>query len=271
MSKRLSPGTNQSKKKQKKEQSSVLSFFGSSSEPIDLTEDKNGNENDANEAKNKFSIYCDLDGVLADFNAGVKKINRGRGPDDLNSKQLWGSISNANGFFQNLPWMEDGKRLWSAIVSDGHTPDILTGVPFVKGCREQKFAWCKKGLKDAFGQEQKVFNHVDYAAPKKKHERVKGSMRTGDNVVNVITCWSKSKYCESKKGRVLIDDRAELGVKWIEAGGIFVHHTDTESTLVKMVELEILSANVLTSTDDRTNGKSSQPSSPLSNEVVCLD
>ena len=270
MSKRSS-GTNHSNKRQKKEQGSLLNFFGSSSEPIDLTEDNKGNGANPTIAKNKFSIYCDLDGVLADFDAGVKKINRGRGADDLSMGQLWGSISNANRFFQNLPWMQDGKQLWSAIVSDGYTPDILTGVPFVTGCREQKYAWCKRELKYAFGQDQKVFNHVDYAASKKKHERVKGSKRTGDNVVNVITCWSKKKYCESREGRVLIDDRAELGIEWVKAGGIFVHHTDTESTLRKMVELEILSANVLTLTDDSAKKSTSLKPSPPGNEVVCID
>lgn len=40
--------------------------------------------------------------------------------------------------------------------------------------------------------------------------------------------------------RVLIDDRAELGIKWKEMGGIFIHHTDTESTLTKLRDASII-------------------------------
>jgi hypothetical protein len=40
--------------------------------------------------------------------------------------------------------------------------------------------------------------------------------------------------------RVLIDDRIELSVKWTEKGGIFIHHTDTKSTLQKLVDRGIL-------------------------------
>lgn len=309
MSKRSSPGNDKSNKKQKKEQGSLFNFFGSLSEPIDLTEDNsndskpassssskqesiaNGNAN-ATIPKKKFAIFCDLDGVLVDFNAGVKKINRGIGADDMQSKQLWGSISRAYRFFQGLPWMEDGKKLWSTIVNDGYTPDILTGVPFVNGCREQKFIWCKRELGYAFSNRKGsiVFNHVDYASPKSKHERLLGSKRTGDNICNIITCWSKNKHCESREGRVLIDDRADLGVKWTAKGGIFIHHTDTVSTLRKMVEKGILSANVLTefgdtgpdykvndvekseATNINTNDKTKkQKPSSSSDEVISLD
>ena len=40
--------------------------------------------------------------------------------------------------------------------------------------------------------------------------------------------------------RVLIDDRADLGIKWEEKGGIFIHHTDTESTLKKLRDANII-------------------------------
>lgn len=192
--------------------------------------------------------------------------------------------------------MEDGKKLWSAIVNDGYTPDILTGVPFVNGCREQKSTWCKRELGYAFsnsnsnpnGNRSIVFNHVDYASPKSKHERLKGSKRTGDNVCNIITCWSKNKHCESREGRVLIDDRADLGVRWTAGGGIFIHHTDTVSTLRKMVEKGILSANTeigdtgpdykvndgekSEATNINTNDKTKkQKPSSSSDEVISLD
>jgi hypothetical protein len=39
---------------------------------------------------------------------------------------------------------------------------------------------------------------------------------------------------------VLIDDRIDLKDNWEKAGGIFIHHVDTESTLQKLREIGIL-------------------------------
>ena len=90
-------------------------------------------------------------------------------------------------------------------------------------------------------------NHLDYACPKRgrKHNLIAGSKRSGNNVVNVITCWSANKHCESRPGRVLIDDRAKLGKEWTAKGGIFIHHTDTESSIQKMIEKGILPEDIL--------------------------
>jgi len=60
------------------------------------------------------------------------------------------------------------------------------------------------------------------------------------NVVNLITCWSKNKHEESARGKILIDDRADLGIRWVEKGGIFIHHTSTVTTLVRLRELGLI-------------------------------
>jgi hypothetical protein len=190
----------------------------------------------------KFSIYCDLDGVLVDFNEGVKRLNRGKGADELPRQQLWGSIARADHFFLTLPWTKDGKDLWSAIIQNGYYPSILTGIPFVKGSREEKFLWCERELKYAFddsGQEV-IFNHVDYASPRNSHQRKSGSMKKGNHIVNVITCWSSNKHFESGTQRVLIDDREDIGLKWSAKGGIFIHHVTAAATIAAMVQRGIL-------------------------------
>ena len=81
-------------------------------------------------------------------------------------------------------------------------------------------------------------NHVDMAGKKSTHETVSGRKRKG--VVNVITCWSRNKHCESKKNHVLIDDRVSLREAWEDNGGIFVHHTSAERTLEVLRERGIL-------------------------------
>ena len=85
------------------------------------------------------------------------------------------------------------------------------------------------------GQERKQNAHI---------EVVGTSTHTPSNnnraKVNVISCWSKFKYKECKNpGDILIDDRQKFQHDWEQAGGIFVHHVQTETTLIKLRELGI--------------------------------
>lgn len=135
----------------------------------------------------KSIIFCDLDGVLADFQQGViNKFNKY--PDQISSSIMWGAINKSKIFFETLPWMPKGHQLWSRIKQ--YNPIILTGIP--KGSRtaiEQKINWCKREL--------------------------------GEDI-QVITCSTKekSKYC--LPGSILIDDRTDNLDKWHEKGGKFI-------------------------------------------------
>uniref|UniRef100_A0A7S2EM95 Uncharacterized protein n=1 Tax=Trieres chinensis TaxID=1514140 RepID=A0A7S2EM95_TRICV len=177
-----------------------------------------------------FEVFCDLDGVLVDFDSGVRKIFNGRGPDDISSQgQMWAAISRQPSFYADLPWTKDGRDLWNAIKH--LRPNILTGVPRTKKSRQEKVAWCTREL----GVQT---NHVDMAGKKSSHERVEG--RIVEGVVNVITCWSKNKHHESRDGAVLIDDRESLGGEWRKKGGIFIHHTSSTTTIEKLIQLGII-------------------------------
>lgn len=132
-------------------------------------------------------IFCDLDGVLANFEEGVKK-KFNKNVDEINSGLLWGVINKSNTFFETLPWMPKGKELWDSIKQ--YHPIILTGVP---GGREnlsqQKFSWCQREL--------------------------------GPDVP-VIACLTKDKpkYCLSDS--ILIDDRTDNLNAWNDKGGKFI-------------------------------------------------
>jgi len=176
-------------------------------------------------SSSEYRIFCDLDGVLVDFDAGVRNISGGRSPDDFpNSSMMWSAISRADRFYANLPWTTDGKALWDVLVTHSPTPYILTGVPRSNKSREEKFAWCKREL----ACDGLVINHVDLAGKKSTHVLVTG--RRKDNkpgVVNVITCWSKNKHYESKRNHVLIDDR--LALKDEKRGDcLFIIHPQNE-------------------------------------------
>jgi len=181
-----------------------------------------------------YTIFCDLDGVLVDFNAGVTRL-LGKPSDQIPGRVLWPAIHRQSDFYQNLPWTSDGEALWEAlrssiisIVDENTTAEepttttttphnigavhILTGVSHGPGVSQQKYLWC---LRELCVEVQ----HVNMAAPKRKHERVgaphlrnNGMMaQAGDattlqkrkivGVTKVITCWSKNKHCESGPGQ----------------------------------------------------------------------
>lgn len=131
-------------------------------------------------------IYCDLDGVLVDFERGVMSLLQ-TPSSCLIKGTMWKHIARADAFYENLDWMEDGKRLWQEIRH--LKPDILTGVPYPKASRIEKFNWCKRelGLSDA--------QHVDMAAGCRDHESVNGNFPSED-ATNVITCWSNNKHLQ---------------------------------------------------------------------------
>jgi hypothetical protein len=179
-----------------------------------------------------FKVYCDLDGVLADFEKGVIDI-LGRSPSKIVKGTMWKTIARTNAFYENLDWTRDGQKLWNHIKH--LNPDILTGVPYPKQHRIEKVNWCKKmlGIKQV--------HHVDMASGCRDHETVNGNEPVNqEGVTNVITCWSNNKARQCKYGSVLIDDREDFRASWEAEGGIFIHHTDTESTIVQLKERGIL-------------------------------
>lgn len=151
----------------------------------------------------KIKIFCDLDGVLADFQKGVKKIT-GFEPNDQKISKMWNKILSHPGFFKNLDWTEDGEKLWDYIQP--FEPTILTGLPYSckKDVSKDKEAWCQNNL----GKE-----------------------------VNVICCMSKEKYRFATFESILIDDRLENGKAWQTSGGVFIHHSNTERTIYELKKL----------------------------------
>jgi len=178
-------------------------------------------------------IFCDMDGVLADFDGGIFKIT-GIRCEDLPMKRIWQAVSRKQDFFETLDWAPGGKLLWENIQH--FRPTLLTGVPNNKTAEVgiQKANWCRQ----KFGCE---IHHIDKAAHKpQRHETVNGQTFQ-EGVINVISCWTRFKHHEVlQPGSILIDDRLKTKTAWEEAGGIFVHHTDTQQTLKVLRELGIL-------------------------------
>lgn len=137
-----------------------------------------------------YKVYCDLDGVLVDFEKGVRQLLKAPS-SKLVKGTMWKHIARANAFYEHLDWTNDGKRLWDGIRH--LQPDILTGVPYPKSSRVEKVNWCKREL-----GLPKV-NHVDMAAGCRFHESVNGNFPKQD-ATNIITCWSNNKHMECGHG-----------------------------------------------------------------------
>lgn len=150
-----------------------------------------------------FHVYCDLDGVLADFERGVRDLT-GRATSNQPVTKMWQRILNRGGFFRNLPWLPYGEALWAEITSlSPETPTILTGLPFnaKKQVHREKQAWCKEQLG----------THVP-----------------------VICCNSRDKSDHAQAGSILIDDNIDRKKDWELYGGTFIHHVRPERTTYEL-------------------------------------
>jgi hypothetical protein len=149
-------------------------------------------------------LFCDLDGVLANFEKGVKD-RTGKFPNELNKQEMWRIIkSSSRPFFNDLEWMPEGHLLWEKIKK--YQPIILTGCPMPNGewAEEQKYQWCAREL--------------------------------GPDTL-VLTCATKDKpkYCLS--GSVLIDDMTIIRDEWIANGGKYITYCEGDlDTTLKLVD-----------------------------------
>jgi hypothetical protein len=150
-----------------------------------------------------MQLFLDLDGVLADFDRGVREIT-GRQPEELPLKTMWAALARAPRFFETLAFMEDAEALWR--FCEPHKPTILTGLPHGTWAPEQKTRWVARML--------------------------------GAHVP-IITCMSREKPRWSRPGHVLVDDRGSARQGWEAKGGIFVHHVSAERSIATLRALDL--------------------------------
>ena len=151
----------------------------------------------------EFKIYCDMDGVLVNFDKGYFELTGIDSTENLpNDHTFWDPINKAGyDFWFNLEWMPDGKRLWKYI--EKYNPKLLSAPSRQEDSRVAKLDWVYKELPGVDLILRSAKNKKEFAAPKS----------------------------------ILIDDRIANINDWREAGGIAIHHVNTKHTIDQLKSL----------------------------------
>ncbi len=142
--------------------------------------------------------YCDLDGVMADFEQGIVNLT-GKTVYELGRDPMWKALDDYleqdGQFFAELPLMPGAMDMWNTIIEMGYTPTVLTacGKYFPEKVKAQKFQWAKQHL--------------------------------GEQVQFIAADRSVTKKIYATPTSILIDDRPRSIDPWREAGGIGILHT----------------------------------------------
>ena len=159
------------------------------------------------EETQKYKIYCDMDGVLTDFDKQFEKLSDGVPPgqyEEKNGKDVfWNLISKAGvGFWVGMPWMPNGKQLWDYISK--YNPSILSAPSRENESRLGKRLWVRNNI-----------------SPKPK--------------VILATAQNKQNYADGNS--ILIDDRPSNIEQWKSKGGIGILFISTSQTIEDLKKL----------------------------------
>jgi len=154
----------------------------------------------------EFILYCDMDGVLSDFNKRFEEF--GKMPprayeEKYGIEQFWKLIDEEVGirFWVGMPWMPDGKELWNFLKP--FNPILLSAPSRNNESRLGKRLW--------------VRNHIP-----------------GTKLI-LASKFNKPQY--SQKNSILIDDMTSTIEKWDAEGGIGILHTSAVSTIEQLKQL----------------------------------
>ena len=153
----------------------------------------------------KYTLYCDMDGVLCDFEARFKDLT-GLSPNAFRDKngldEFW-KVIDKDGvrFWVGMDWMPDGKQLYDYIKPNLYS--LLSSPSYDNSSRLGKRLWVKKNTPGT----------------------------------KLILAAAKNKQDYSEENAILIDDRADTIKQWNAQGGIGILHTSTANTIQQLKKL----------------------------------
>ena len=149
-------------------------------------------------------LFLDLDGVLADFDAGARMV-LAMSPKAFEAKhgrrEFWRRLARAKDFYGTLPLMPDAMELFEAVRH--LDPTILTGLPLGNWAAPQKVKWAAEHFP----------------------------------ATRIITTMARDKYRHMTGMDVLVDDRDDHRHRWEDAGGTFIHHKNARDSLRQLAEI----------------------------------
>ncbi|MDB4300279.1 hypothetical protein N9923_00750 [bacterium] len=156
-----------------------------------------------NEKVMDYKIYCDMDGVLADFESGYEELTgidlRG---EFKKGDDFWDPIKVAGvGFWAGLKWMPGGQELWDYLKP--FNPQLLSAPSREQSSRIGKHVWVK--------------------------HKIPGT--------KLILRYASQKQELATPESILIDDRQINIDQWEAAGGIGILHTSTANTIQQLQKL----------------------------------
>lgn len=173
--------------------------------------------------KNKYHIFCDMDGVLTNFEKRFKDIKSNTenlSPNEYDSKHgkwsIWKLIEPEGiTWWSEMEWMTDGKQLWDYIKN--HKPTILSAPSKDPDSPLGKLKWINNNLD--INQKFYTINPKKW----KEHYRI---------IFN-----SKKYLFVRSKYDILIDDTPEKVEKWRNAGGTAILHKNAKNTITELEKL----------------------------------
>jgi hypothetical protein len=172
----------------------------------------------------KYVIFCDMDGVLVDFDKGYKDLTglSTKQADAQGKNEFWKLFRDSliekdipeRSYWANLDWMPDGKQLWDYIK--GYNPYVLTA-PSVN-------------FDIPFEERYKL----------KNNESMQGKTEWVQRLPNMRKLYFRSagrKADFSGPNKILIDDRKDTIDAWNANGGIGILHTSTANTIKQLQDL----------------------------------
>lgn len=146
-------------------------------------------------------LFLDCDGVLADFDRGVRDLfgmSVAEAQAQFGRGGFWRKIAQHGDFYNALEPLPDAPRFVSALLH--LNPIVLTGLPLGKWAEPQKRRWIERHFPG----------------------------------LHVITCLARDKHHHGAPGDLLVDDTIANGEAWTRMGGLFINHQSATQSLSKL-------------------------------------
>ena len=156
------------------------------------------------------TIYCDMDQVLVNLMKGAEKVlgyplDQYKTPEQKQDR--WKRINAVKGFWENLEWMPNAKKLYQSITR--YDAKVLS-------------AYTNKDPNSKIGKMKWLSKNTNF---KRKD-------------IHLVLRSQKQNYAVSDgKPNVLIDDHPKNIKEWESKGGIGVHHTSVSKTMGELKRL----------------------------------